>query len=122
MAHSNISFRISNYTNSHAQTDSILHVLDHLTYNAQELQTIATKLNEIKSGIDDNFTDYQKAEYVYNYLRDNSNHYRNLYRDDAYLKEIENLAKIFYKERTIDKIEQLKNNIDLINTFLSVMK
>ena len=59
---------------------------------------------------------------IYNYLRDNSNHYRNLYRDDAYLKEIETLAKIFYKERTIDKIEQLKNNIDLINTFLSVMK
>ena len=59
---------------------------------------------------------------IYNYLRDNSNHYRYLYRDDNYLKEIESLAKTTYKERTIDKIEHLKSNIELINTFLSVMK
>ena len=59
---------------------------------------------------------------IYNYLRDNSNYYRYLYRNEENLKEIESLAKTFYKERTIDKIEQLKNNIDLINTFLSVMK
>ena len=67
----NISFRISNYNSNYINGENFLYTLEHLTYNAEEIKTIATKLDEIKSGIDDNWSDYQKAEYVYNYLKDN---------------------------------------------------
>lgn len=58
---------------------------------------------------------------VYNYLRDESIHYKFLYRDPNHIKIIENLAKEKYKLRSIDKIEKLKNNIDLIKTFMDVL-
>ena len=60
--------------------------------------------------------------YLYSFLREESYHYKYLYRDDNYIKEIEKLAKEKYKMRSIDKIERLKNNIDLIKTFISVME
>ncbi len=59
---------------------------------------------------------------IYNYLRDDSSHYKYLYRDLNYFKTIENLAKEKYKLRTTDKLEKLKNNIELITTFIDVMK
>lgn len=59
---------------------------------------------------------------IYNYLRDDSSLYKYLYRDSNYLKEIEKLAKEKYKLRVIDKIERFKNNLELINTFIDVMK
>ena len=46
---------------------------------------------------------------IYNYLRDDSSHYKYLYRNLSYLKTIENLAKEKYKVRSIDKLERLKN-------------
>ncbi len=64
----------------------------------------------------------KNTPYIYNYLRENSYHYRYLYQDDNYLKEIISLSKEYYKERTTDKIERLKSNLDLINTFLSVIE
>lgn len=59
---------------------------------------------------------------IYNYLRDESANYKYLYRDKNYLKEIEEKAKEKYQLRTIDKIEKLKTNLNLINTFIDVMK
>lgn len=64
----------------------------------------------------------RKNSILYSYLRDNSYQYRYLYRDETYLQRIEQLAKEYYKVRPIDKIEHLKDNIGLINTFLSVME
>ena len=58
---------------------------------------------------------------IYNYLREESNHYKYLYRDDKYLKEIEKKAKEKYQLRVEDKLERLKDNIELINTFMSVI-
>ena len=55
------------------------------------------------------------------YLKNNSYHYKELYRDDNYLKKVESLAKEYYHERGIDKIEKMKNKLDLINTIMSVM-
>ena len=55
------------------------------------------------------------------YLKNNSYHYKELYRDDNYLKKVESLAKECYHERGIDKIEKMKNKLDLINTIMSVM-
>ncbi len=58
---------------------------------------------------------------VYNYLREDSYHYKYLYRDPSYLKVIEELAKERYKLRSVDKIDKIKNNIDLIKTFMDVL-
>ncbi len=58
---------------------------------------------------------------IYNYLRDDSIHYKYLIRDPSHLKQIENLAKEKYKLRSVDKIEKLKNNIDLLKTFMDVL-
>ncbi len=56
------------------------------------------------------------------YLRENSYQYRYLYRDSSYLKKIHNLAKEYYQERTIDKLERLGNKLQMIQTFIDVMK
>ena len=58
---------------------------------------------------------------IYNFLREESNYYKYLYRDDNYLKEIEKKAKEKYKLRVEDKLERIKDNINLINTFISVI-
>ena len=59
---------------------------------------------------------------IYSYLREDSSHYKKLLRDPNYIKEVERLAKEFYKETNIDKIERLKDKIDLINTFMGVFE
>lgn len=58
---------------------------------------------------------------IYNYLREDSIHYKYLYRNPNHIKEIEALAKEKYKLRSVDKIEKLKNNIDLIKSFMDVL-
>ncbi|MBR2678529.1 MAG: hypothetical protein IKE63_03845 [Bacilli bacterium] len=69
----NIRIRISDYNqnhyNSNSSPQSSLATLDHLTYSPYELQVIMDRINNIKNGIDKNWNDYQKAEYIYNYLK-----------------------------------------------------
>lgn len=55
------------------------------------------------------------------FLREESYHYKYLYRDNNYIKTIEKLAKEKYKLTISDKIENIKNTINLINTFMSVI-
>lgn len=57
-----------------------------------------------------------------NYLRENSYQYRYLYRNSYDLKKINDLVKEYYQERTIDKLERLGNKIQMIQTFIDVMK
>ncbi|MBQ6323937.1 MAG: hypothetical protein IJI22_03795 [Bacilli bacterium] len=59
---------------------------------------------------------------IYNYLRDQSYQYKYLYRNKNYIKKLKQLAKEKYKVRSIDKIERLKNSIELINTFIDVIE
>jgi hypothetical protein len=63
----------------------------------------------------------KKNPILYNYLRDESYNYKYLYRDPSFLNEIIDLAKEKYKLRSIDKLDRLKDNIDLIQTFLDVL-
>lgn len=63
----------------------------------------------------------KNTPYIYQYLREESYQYKYIYRDKNYLKEVSNLAKEKYKLTKKDKIERLKNNIDLIKTFMSVL-
>lgn len=64
----------------------------------------------------------RKNPYLYSLLREESNHYKYLLRDEFYIKQLEVLAKEKYKLRPIDKIEKLKDQINLIETIINVMK
>lgn len=55
------------------------------------------------------------------FLKEESHHYKYLYRDDNYIKTIERLAKEKYGLTLSNKIENIKNTINLINTFMSVI-
>ena len=55
------------------------------------------------------------------FLREESYHYKYLYRDDNYIKVVERLAKEKYKLTINDKINNLKDNIKLIKAFMSVI-
>lgn len=61
-------------------------------------------------------------QYIYNFLREESNYYKLLYRDKNNIKKIDSLAKEKYKLRKIDKIERISKSIDLINSFVDVLK
>lgn len=61
-------------------------------------------------------------QYIYNFLREESNYYKLLYRDKNNIKKIESIAKEKYKLRKIDKIERISKSIDLINSFVDVLK
>ena len=55
------------------------------------------------------------------FLREESYHYKYLYRDDNYIKVIEKLAKEKYKLTINDKINNIKNSLDLIKVLFSVI-
>lgn len=59
--------------------------------------------------------------YIYNFLREESYHYKYLYQDDNYINTVKRLAYKKYKQTKLDKVERLINNINLIKTFLSVI-
>lgn len=59
---------------------------------------------------------------IHHYLMENSYEYKNLYRDDNYVEELEGKAREYYHVRVIDKIEDIGNKINLIRTFIDVMK
>ena len=60
-------------------------------------------------------------EIINRFLREESYHYKYLYRDNNYIKEVERLAKEKYKLTLSDKISNLNNTLTLINTFMSVI-
>ena len=69
--------------------------------------------------MDTNLIEYiRNNQYIYNFLREESNYYKLLYRDKNNIKKIESLAKEKYKLRKIDKIERISKSIDLINSFV----
>ncbi|MDO5393154.1 MAG: YlbE-like family protein [Mycoplasmatota bacterium] len=59
---------------------------------------------------------------VYNYLREDSSWYKELTRNGAVIREIEEHAKHFYKLTREDKLKKLSKNIELISTFMDVLK
>ncbi len=64
----------------------------------------------------------QNTPYIKQFLIEESHHFKYLFRDDNYLKTIEQLAKEKYHLRLEDKIESMKDNLTLINTFIRFMK
>ena len=66
-----------------------------------------------------NFLDNPK---MYEYLKQNSLWYKALNRDSSLYKEFENKMKELYHERTTDKISDVIDNIDLIESVIMSLK
>lgn len=64
----------------------------------------------------------RNTPYIYDFLREDSSHYKELFRDKTYIKKVNDLAKEKYKLRKIDKIEKLGEQLDLISSFIDVLK
>ena len=56
------------------------------------------------------------------FLRENSYWYKYLNRSNTYLKPFISDMKDKYKLKTTDKINKLTNNINMVKTFLDVLK
>ncbi len=59
---------------------------------------------------------------VYNFLRENSSWYKVLNRNPQAIRKIEELAKEKYKLRLSDRLEKLSNNMNLISSFMEMLK
>ena len=59
---------------------------------------------------------------IYRYLRENSHWYKELNRDGYNIKYLISEMKEKYKLTPKDKLERLSNNIDMIMSFMDVLK
>lgn len=59
---------------------------------------------------------------IYRYLRENSHWYKELNRDGYNIKYLISEMKEKYKLTPKDKLEKLSNNIDMIMSFMDVLK
>lgn len=64
---------------------------------------------------------FEQKPYLKQYLKEESYEYKYLYRDIGYIKEIDKKAKEKYQLTSKDKIEKLKNRLELFQTIMSVM-
>lgn len=60
--------------------------------------------------------------YLYRYLRDNSSWYKVLNRDPNSIKQMEIEMKNAYKLNLTDKIDNLSQKIDMVRTFIDILK
>ena len=60
--------------------------------------------------------------YLYRYLRDNSSWYKALNRDPNSIKQMEIEMKNAYKLNLTDKIDNLSQKIDMVLTFIDILK
>jgi len=56
------------------------------------------------------------------YLREHSVYYKNIIRNPNFINEMNELMKKDYHLTLPDKLDKIKNNISLINTFMDVLK
>lgn len=59
--------------------------------------------------------------YLKKYLRENSSYYKNLNRDYRFIFKLSSLMKEEYKMTLPDRLDKLKNNINMINTFMDII-
>ena len=73
--------------------------------------------------MDDELRNYiRNNPYIYSYLREDSSHYKYLYQDRNYIKTLEKLAKKKYTPNINDRINKIKDNIELINNIIDILK
>ena len=56
------------------------------------------------------------------YLREHSNYYKNIIRNPSFINEMNELMKKDYHLTLPDKLDKIKDNILLVNTFIDVLK
>ncbi|MBQ3307899.1 MAG: hypothetical protein IJG68_06900 [Bacilli bacterium] len=61
-------------------------------------------------------------DYIYYFLRQDSSYYEYIFKDNNYIYELDNMLKEKYKLRYVDKIDKVKDGIQLLNTFLELIK
>ena len=59
---------------------------------------------------------------LYRYLREDSYWYKYLNRSPLFLKQLEEEMKEKYRLRSVDKIENISNSLNLIKSFLEIMR
>lgn len=60
--------------------------------------------------------------YLKEYLRKHSEYYKNIIRNPLFINEIEELMKKEYGLTFPDKLNKIKDNISLFNSFMDVLK
>jgi len=60
--------------------------------------------------------------YLYQYLRDNSSWYKSLNRDPNSIKQMEMEMKNAYKLNLTDKISNLNQKIEMVRTFIDILR
>lgn len=60
--------------------------------------------------------------YLFRYLRDNSSWYKRLNRDGSSIKQMEAEMKNVYKLNFTDKIENIGQKMEMVRTFIDIMK
>lgn len=60
--------------------------------------------------------------YLYRYLRDNSSWYKALNRDPNSIKQMESEMKSAYKLNLTDKIDNLNQKMEMIRTFIDILR
>ena len=60
--------------------------------------------------------------YLYQYLRDNSSWYKALNRDPNSIKQMEIEMKNAYKLNLTDKIETISQKIEMVRTFIDILR
>lgn len=60
--------------------------------------------------------------YLYRYLRDNSAWYKALNRSPNNIKEMESEMKIAYKLNLTDKIDSINQKIEMVRTFIDIIR
>ena len=55
------------------------------------------------------------------FLHENSKYYKYLNRDPMFIKELNELMKEKYKLTIPDKIDNLKEKLDMVNTFIDIL-
>lgn len=59
---------------------------------------------------------------IYLYLKYNSHLYKNIFRSEINIKELGKIVSTNLKPSQEDKLKNIKDKIELINTFLSILK
>lgn len=60
--------------------------------------------------------------YLYRYLRDNSSWYKALNRDPNSIKQMETEMKSAYKLNLTDKIDNLNQKMEMLRTFIDILR
>lgn len=117
---SNIDVRViggltEEFAKSHRHSDAMDHLREKATYSKEELTEINAKFDEIERNIDPNWNEYQKALYLYEYVKTNITYRvnRQIGPNGKWLDEAGNS----YRTRTWDSLIGLTNGLSTCSGF-----